>query len=102
MHDLRMVREQVDVLRDGMRRRGKLDAMSPFIERAQQLDVDRRVTIQALEERKAARNAITQEVAKRKRSNEDADELLAQSRSLGEEIARLDNELAETEKQLEL
>lgn len=102
MHDLRMVREQIDELRDGMRRRGKLDVMSPFIARAQQLDVERRVTIQALEERKAARNAITQEVAKRKRSGEDADELLAQSRSLGEEIARLDAELADTEKQLEV
>src|SRR5687767_9510180 len=102
MHDLRMVREQIDLLRDAMRRRGKLDALSPFIDRAQQLDVERRLTIQALEERKAARNAITQEVARRKRSGADADDLLAQSRTLGDEIGRLDSELSESERQLEL
>ena len=68
MHDLRMVREQIDVLRDGMRRRGKLDALAPVIDRAQQLDSERRTLIQALEERKAARNSITQEVGRRKKS----------------------------------
>ena len=68
MHDLRMIREQIDVLRDGMRRRGKLDTLAPFIDAAAAADADRRATIQAVEERKAARNAITQEVAKKKRA----------------------------------
>ena len=60
MHDLRMIREHIEVLRDGMRRRGKLDALGKYIDRAQQVDTDRRGTIQALEERKASRNSITQ------------------------------------------
>ena len=68
MHDLRMIREQIDVLRDGMRRRGKLDALAPFIDRAAEVDAERRATIQAVEERKASRNAMTQEVAKKKRA----------------------------------
>jgi len=101
MHDLRMIREHVEVLRDGMRRRGKLEALAPFIDRAQQVDVERRGLIQAVEERKAARNAISQEVAKRKRSGEDADDLLTQSRSLGDEIARMEGELGTLEKDLE-
>lgn len=101
MHDLRMIREHIDVLRDGMRRRGKLDTLGRFIDRAQQVDADRRTMIQAIEERKAARNAITQEVAKRKRAGQGADELLVQSRSLGEEIARMDSELSGLEKELE-
>ena len=101
MHDLRMIREHVEVLRDGMRRRGKLETLAPFIDRAQQVDVERRGLIQAVEERKAARNAITQEVAKRKRSGEDADDLLQQSRTLGDEIARMEGELATLEKDLE-
>ncbi|HKY97554.1 MAG TPA: serine--tRNA ligase [Gemmatimonadaceae bacterium] len=101
MHDLRMIREHVEVLRDGMRRRGKLEALAPFIDRAQQVDVERRGLIQAVEERKAARNAITQEVAKRKRSGENADDLLQQSRTLGDEIARMEGELATLEKDLE-
>ena len=101
MHDLRMVREHVEVLRDGMRRRGKLEALAPFIDGAQRIDVDRRGMIQALEERKAARNSISQEVAKRKRAKEDAEDLLVQSRTLGEEISRLEAELATLEQDLE-
>ena len=102
MHDLRMIREHIEVLRDGMRRRGKLDTLGPFIERAQQLDVERRGMIQAIEERKASRNAMTQEVARRKRAGESADELLSQSRALGDEIARMDSELGALERELEV
>jgi seryl-tRNA synthetase len=101
MHDLRALREQIDALRDGMRRRGKLDQLGPLIDRAEALDRDRRLNIQAVEERKAARNAASQEVARRKRAREDADDVVAQSRSLGEEIARLEAELAGFESELE-
>lgn len=101
MHDLRMVRDQIDELRDGMRRRGKLDALAPFIDRAQQVDLDRRTMIQAIEERKNARNSMTQEVARRKRAGESADELLTQSRAIGDEIARLESELAPLEAELQ-
>jgi seryl-tRNA synthetase len=95
-----MVREQIDALRAGMRRRGVLDALSPTIERAVDLDRTRRETIQAVEERKAARNAVSQQVGQRKRAGESADDLQLQSRALGEEIARLDGELATTEAEL--
>ncbi|MDQ6871692.1 MAG: serine--tRNA ligase [Gemmatimonadota bacterium] len=100
MHDLRMVREHIDALRAGMRRRGALDALSPAIERAVALDENRRETIQAVEERKAARNAVTQQVGQRKRAGEPAEDLQQRSRDLGDEIARLDRELAETEAEL--
>ena len=50
-----MVREHIDALRAGMQRRGALDALSPAIDRAAALDKSRRDTIQAVEERKAAR-----------------------------------------------
>src|SRR6476620_2313478 len=95
-----MVREQLEALRAGMRRRGVLDALSPTIERAVDLDQTRRETIQAVEERKAARNAVSQQVGERKRAGQSADDLQQQSRALGDEIARLDSELAETESQL--
>src|SRR5687768_4530034 len=101
MHDLRMVREHIEVLRDGMRRRGKFDQLREHIDRAQQLDVDRRGLIQAVEERKGARNSISQEVARRKRGGESVDDLLPQSRNLGEEISRLEAELATLEADLQ-
>jgi seryl-tRNA synthetase len=95
-----MVRENIDALRAGLRRRGALDALSPTIDRAIALDKSRRETIQAVEERKAARNAVSQQVGERKRAGQSADDLQQQSRALGDEIARLDRELAETESQL--
>ena len=95
-----MVRENVDALRAAMVRRGALDALGPAIDRAVALDKVRRDTIQAVEERKAARNAVSQQVGQRKRAGQSADDLQQQSRALGDEIARLDSELAETEKEL--
>ena len=101
MHDARMLREQVDLLRDGLRRRGALDGLAPVIDRGIQLERDRRTLIQAVEERKAARNANSQEVARRKRAKEDADELIAQGRSLGDEITKLEHELAAAQRDLD-
>ena len=101
MHDLKSLRDQIDALRDAMRRREKLDQIGPLIDRAEMLDRERRMNIQAVEERKAARNATTQEVARRKKEKLSADELVAQSRALGEEISRLETELAKSESELE-
>ena len=101
MHDLRVLREQVDLLRDAMRRRGMYDAVAPFIDRGESLDRDRRALIQATDERKAQRNANAQEVARRKRAGESADDLIVQGRALGDEIARLERELAEIEGELQ-
>jgi seryl-tRNA synthetase len=100
VHDLRVLREQIDLLRDGMRRRGVLDALAPIIDRGQDAERERRTLIQAVEERKAQRNAIAQEVAKRKRAKEDADDLIGQGRALGDEIAQLEQELAGAEAEL--
>ena len=101
MHDLKSLRDQIDALRDAMRRREKLDQIGPLLDRAEALDRDRRTSIQAVEERKAARNAATQEVARRKKAKQNADDLVARSRALGEEISRLESELATSESELE-
>jgi seryl-tRNA synthetase len=101
MHDVRLVRERLGDLREGMRRREALDALGPQLDRCEGLERERRVLIQAVEERKAARNASSQEVARRKRAGEPADDLIAQGRSLGEEIGRLERELGDAERELE-
>ncbi|MEA3246439.1 MAG: serine--tRNA ligase [Gemmatimonadota bacterium] len=90
MHDARLVREAPETLREAMRRRGKLDALGPVIDRAVTLEQERRAAIQACEERKAARNAASQEVAKRKKAGGDASDLLASAKAIGEEIVALE------------
>jgi len=97
MHDLRLLRESVELLREGMARRGALEQITPVLDRAVALDVERRALIQAAEERKAARNEATQEVARLRRSGAYAEEVMARSRLLGEEISRLERELADAE-----
>ena len=100
MHDMRALREQVDLLRDAMRRRGSDNGVLELIDRGEALERDRRTLIQAVEERKAARNANAQEVARRKKAKESADELIARGRELSEEIARLEGELDSVEGRL--
>ena len=100
MHDLRVLRDQLEPLRESMRRRQTLDALAPLIDRGAALEGERRAMIQAAEERKAARNVTSQEVARRKKAGEDATDLITAGRSLGDEIRRLEGELAATEAEL--
>jgi seryl-tRNA synthetase len=93
VHDLRLVREQADVLRDAIRRRDQEKTLLPLVDHAVALERERRATLQAVEERKAARNALSAEVARRKRGGEAADDVLARSRALGDELDRLEAEL---------
>jgi seryl-tRNA synthetase len=97
MHDVKLVRERLDDLREAMRRREALAALGPQLDRCEVLERERRMLIQAVEERKAARNVGSQEVARRKKAGESVDDLIAGGRALGEEIARLEAELGAAE-----
>jgi seryl-tRNA synthetase len=101
MHDIRVLREQMDSLRDALKRRGALEAFTAVLETAERLERERRTMIQAVEERKAARNAASQQVAALKRNKQDATELIARARDLGDEIAKLEGELAGIEQDLQ-
>lgn len=101
MHDLRLVRDQIEQLRDGMRRRGKLAQYAGDIDEAERLDKARRAAITAVEEKKARRNALTQEVGRLKKAKADAEAPLAESRALGDEIARIEADLAPMQARLE-
>ncbi|MCC7002838.1 MAG: serine--tRNA ligase [Gemmatimonadaceae bacterium] len=100
MHDLKMVRDQIAQLRDGMRRRGKLETYAADIDEAESLDRMRRETITAVEAKKARRNVVTQEVAQLKKAKADAEAQLAESRALGTEIAALEAQLGPAEERL--
>src|SRR3954467_7300463 len=84
-----------------MRRRGALDALAPIIDRGATAERERRTLIQSVEEKKAARNTNAQEVAKRKKAKESADDLIAQGRALGEEIGALEHKLTAVEAELQ-
>ena len=94
MLDPKLIREDIALVRDAMTRRGKLDAYGPLLDEAEALDRARRHAIQQVEEKKAERNRVSQEVGKRKKAGEDAADLQASARTLGEEIAAHEVELA--------
>src|SRR6185437_4064483 len=50
VHDLKLLRENIAALRDGMRRRGKLDTLGPVIDRAEVLDRERRALLAQIAE----------------------------------------------------
>ena len=100
MLDLRMLREQVDLLREGVRRRGTIDTLGPVIDRGVELERERRALIQTADERKAQRNANAQDVAKRKRAKEDAGDLISHGRALSDDIARIERDLGVVEASL--
>lgn len=100
MHDARVVRETPDLLRDAMRRRGTLDTLGPAIARAVEVERQRRTAIRAVEQAKAERNALSQEVARRKKAGESVDDVLVAAQALGQSIPGL--EAAESAAQDEL
>ncbi len=100
MHDLRTLRDDMPMLRAAMERRGKIDVLGPVLERAGALDKERRRLILGVEEQKAARNANAQDVARRKKAKESADEQIAAGRALGEAISTAEAALSSVESEL--
>ena len=90
MLDIRLLRDQLDLLRDGMRKRGKLSELAPLLDQAEMLERERRSAITELEAQQALRNKVTHEVAQRRKAGDDATALIAEGRRIGEAIATLD------------
>jgi len=97
MLDIRAIREHREEIEARLRSR------DPSIDlgRVVALDKERRGIIAEAEELKAERNRGSQEVGRQKRAGEAADDLLARLSEIGDRITALDDELRETEVQLE-
>lgn len=97
MHDIRLLRDHLDRLRDGMRRRNKLGELAPLLDQAEDLERDRRSAITELEAQQAQRNRLTQEVGVRRKAGEDATEQMAAGRAVGDIIAALEQRKSSAE-----
>ena len=100
MIDLRQLRQDPDGVRSRLARR--LDpSVDALLEEILALDVRRRTLLSRTESLKAERNKATEEVARRKRAKEPAEDLMADLRASGEEVRILDAELRDVETALE-
>jgi seryl-tRNA synthetase len=91
--DLRSIRADPDAAREALRRRGAAGALDELLG----LDARRREILPELEEGRARRNRVSDEIAELKRAGEDAGELITEMRELGSRLKEREAELAGVE-----
>jgi seryl-tRNA synthetase len=94
--DLKRLRQDPEGSRASLARR-RDPALNGLLDLVLDLDRQRRELLVRAETLKAERNAATEEVARRKRASEPADELMATLKSSGEAVKALDGRLRDVE-----
>lgn len=95
--DLRWIRGNPDTLRAALARRGQ----EAPVDRLLELDEARRRLLIEVEERRALRNQVSEEVGRRKRVGEDTAAAVDEMRAVGEAIRRLEERLREVDQEIE-
>jgi len=98
MLDLAYVRDNLAKVEDKLRQRG----MNPdgVLKDFQVVDQSRRAAITELETLKAQRNKLTEEIARRKKNKENADELIEQTKQMRERMPALEKQAEEADAKL--
>src|SRR5829696_3000403 len=98
MLDIKLIREQPELVKAGIARRGDDPAI---VDQILALDARRRELLNQVETLKATRNAVSKEISKMKEPAA-RDAKIAEMRGVGEQIAALDHEVAEVEREWQL
>jgi seryl-tRNA synthetase len=98
--DVKRLRADPEGTRTSLLRRGD-DSLAPTIDALLELDRRRRELLTRVESLKAERNAASDEVARRKRAGESADDLMERLKVSGEQVRVLDHQLREIESALD-
>ena len=93
MLDLKRLRDEPEAARTALERRGAAEALDEVLE----LDRRRRELLPQVEDGRAERNRVSDEIAAAKRAGEDAEARIAEMRELGNRLKRLESELAAAE-----
>jgi seryl-tRNA synthetase len=98
--DLKLLRQDPEASRAALLRR-RDPSLGPLLDELLELDRRRRELLVEAETLKAERNAASEEVARRKRAKEPADDLMARLKASGDEVKALDARLREVDAELE-
>jgi seryl-tRNA synthetase len=98
MHDLQFVRANLPLVEEKLRARGQ--DPTALLSNFTRLDAERRERITEAETLKARRNALSEEVGRKKRAKEDASALVEETRQLKEKLEALDASASATDEQL--
>lgn len=90
MLDIKLLRKDTDTVKNKVKLRG----MDPAeIDEILQLDEERRSLIKETDELKSRRNKVSEEIAQKKRNKENADDVIAEMRQVGDDIKKIDDRL---------
>jgi seryl-tRNA synthetase len=98
--DLRRLRQDPEASRASLLRR-RDPSVGPLLDAILELDRQRRELLVQAEGLKAERNAASEEVARRKRAKEPADDLMARLKTTGDEVKALDARLRDLDAELD-
>lgn len=96
MLDLKFVRSNPQQVREALEKRGGKISLDGFLA----LDEERRSLLSQVEDMKARRNAVSKRIGVMRGKGEDASEIMAEMRELGDEIDRIDSRVKEVEEGL--
>jgi seryl-tRNA synthetase len=94
MLDVKLLRENPEVIRKDLRKRGSVDKL-PLVDEAIALDAGWRLEKKRVDDLRHRQNQLTVEIAALKRSGQDAAEKLAEVRGIPEEIASVETRAQE-------
>ena len=97
MLDLKLVRDNLELVRARLRDRGVALDFGEFLA----ADEARRRLLTEVEQLKHRRNTVSEEVGRRKRGGEDAGSLIAEMREAGDRIKALDQTVKDSEEQIQ-
>ncbi len=97
MLDAKYIRANAEAVQQAIANKGEKASLDKFLE----LDARRRDILVEVEQLKNRRNLASQEVARRKRTQEDASDLIEETKQVGQHIKELDAELKTVEAELE-
>ncbi|HHV71707.1 MAG TPA: serine--tRNA ligase [Clostridia bacterium] len=96
MLDLKLIRTNPELVKEALAKRHYDLSLDKVII----LDAERREILGKVEQLKNKRNVVSEEIARRKKNKEDAEQLILEMRELGQEIKQLDEQVKEKEEEL--
>ncbi|GBD89434.1 serine--tRNA ligase [bacterium BMS3Abin04] len=96
MLDIKLIRENPGLVKQGIKNKNEKDTVDEILI----LDKQRRGILTKAEELKAKRNKVSQEIGKLKKAGENADDIIAEMKTVSDEIKNMDDSLKEVESKL--
>ncbi|MDI3481820.1 MAG: seryl-tRNA synthetase [Tepidanaerobacteraceae bacterium] len=97
MLDIKFIRQNPEIVKNALAKRGVGAALDDFMK----MDEDRRNLLYEVEKLKNMRNQESEEIARKKRAGESADELILKMREVSQKIKEMDDKINALESELQ-